>query len=68
MNEILHYFKLKNLPKISEKYVFHWEELNFEHIGSSVHTAGFLPLGKALNIYVTLREKRPNTDQKKLRI
>ena len=62
MNEILHYFKLKNLPKISEKYVFHWEELNFEHIGSSVHAAGFLALGKAPNIYITLREKCPNTE------
>ena len=35
------------------KYVFFWEELNFEHIGNSVYTTEFLALGgKALNIYI----------------
>ena len=35
-----------------EKYVFHWQKLNFEPIGNSAHKAGFLALGKALNIYI----------------
>ena len=29
-----------------------WEKLNFEHIRNSVHTAEFLALGKALNIFI----------------
>ena len=40
------------LSKNWEKYVFHWEKLNFEHIGNSVHTEEFLALGKALHIYI----------------
>ena len=52
MNEIFQYLKFKNLSKNWEKCVFHWEELNFEHTGNSVHTAEFLALGKALNIYI----------------
>ena len=27
-----------------EKYVFHWEKWNFEHIGNSAHKAEFLAL------------------------
>ena len=50
MNEILYYLKFKNLSKNCEKYVFHWEELNFKHVGNSVQIAEFLALGKALNI------------------
>ena len=49
MNEIFQYL-LKNLSKNPEKYVSHWEKLNFEHIEISVHTAEFLTLEKTLNI------------------
>ena len=35
-----------------EKYVFDWEKWNFQPIASSVHTAEFLALRKALNIYI----------------
>ena len=51
MSKILHYLKFKNLLKNWEKPVFHWEELNFEHIRNSVHTAESLALGKVLIIY-----------------
>ena len=54
MNEIFQYL-LKNLSKNSEKYVSHWEKLNFEHIEISVHTAEFLTLEKTLNILWTIR-------------
>ena len=35
-----------------EKYVFHWEKLNFEPIGNSAQKAEFLALGKTLNFYI----------------
>ena len=31
-----HYLKFKNSSKNWEKYIFHWKELNFEHIANSV--------------------------------
>ena len=54
MNEILHYLKFKNLSKTWAKYVFNWEELDFEHIGNSAHTAEFVASGKVLNIYINM--------------
>ena len=36
-----HYLKFKNSSKNWEKYIFHWQELNFEDIGNSVHITPF---------------------------
>ena len=52
MTDILHYLKFKNLSKKLEKYVFHREKWNFEHIGNSAHTVESLALGKALKVYM----------------
>ena len=52
MNEIFHYLKFNSLSKNWEKYVFHWEKWNFEHIWNFAHTAEILALGQALNIYI----------------
>ena len=38
MNVIFHYLEFNNLSKNWERYVFHWEKLNFEHIMIPVHT------------------------------
>ena len=41
MNEFFHfYLKFKNLSKNRKENVSHWQKWNFEHIGSSVDTAG----------------------------
>ena len=42
----------KNLAMNREKYFFHCEKDHFELIGNSAYKAGFLALGKALNIYI----------------
>ena len=68
MNEIFHYLKFISLPPLSknwEKYAFHWEKWNFEPIGNSVHTAEFLPLGKALNIYIDCLTFYPSRQHEK---
>ena len=36
-SEIFHYFKIKNLWKIWEEYVCHWEKWNFQLIGNSAY-------------------------------
>ena len=35
-----------------EKYVFHREKWNFEHVATPAHTAEYLALRNALNIYI----------------
>ena len=45
------YYTISNI-RILKKHDFHWEELNFEHIGNSVHTTEFSVLSKALNICI----------------
>ena len=45
MNEAIYKLKFKNLTKNWERYVFHWEKCNFEHIANSVHTVESLALG-----------------------
>ena len=42
----------KNLALDGKKHVFPWEKQNFEPFGNSGYKAGFLALGKALNIYI----------------
>ena len=44
------------------KRVFRWKKLNFEHIGSFVHTAECLVLGKAPNIYNNYLMFQPSRD------
>ena len=35
---------LRIYRRIGKKYVFHWEKLNFEHIGNFLYTAELLAL------------------------
>ena len=45
------------------KNVFHWEKLNFEHIGNSVYTTEFLALQSALNNCIDYLMFYPNRCQ-----
>ena len=45
-----------------EKLIFHWEKLNFEPIGNSVHTKEYLVLAKVLLARLYLKIKVYITD------